>query len=293
MDSKALSKKMKAAGLGRLRWYCQVCERQMRDENGFKCHTQTEAHVRAMLLVGENQKKFLSDYSRQFQNDFMKQLRTAHGEKKVHVNHFYQEYINDKQHIHMNATRWSSLTEFAKHLGREGLCRVEENEKGVHIAWIDNSPEALRRQDAARKKERQDRGDEEREQKLIEAQIKKANEIQKAKDAAKETERAKEEAAKAEAKGTDEPENAEGDIPNPPEPGQKMSFSFSRQKFSMAKKPTITAAPAQEKSKIKNVFASGGKKRKAAAVEEEPKKKMSEAERIMRAEMDRKRVRAV
>lgn len=56
------------------------------------------------------------------------------------------------------------MTEFAKHLGREGLCRVEDLDKGLHIAWIDNSPEALRRQDAIRKKERQDKGDEQREQ---------------------------------------------------------------------------------------------------------------------------------
>ena len=31
------------------------------------------------------------------------------------------------------------------------------------ISWIDNSPDALRGQDALRKKERQDKGDEERE----------------------------------------------------------------------------------------------------------------------------------
>jgi DNA/RNA-binding protein KIN17 len=75
---------------------------------------------------------------------------------------------------YMNATKWPSLTEFAKFLGREGICRVEETDKGIQIAWIDNSPEALRRQDAIRKKERQDKGDEEREQMLIREQVRKA-----------------------------------------------------------------------------------------------------------------------
>ncbi len=74
----------------------------------------------------------------------------------------------------MNATKWPSLTEFAKFLGREGICRVAETDKGIQIAWIDNSPEALRRQDAIRKKERQDKGDEEREQMLIREQVRKA-----------------------------------------------------------------------------------------------------------------------
>ena len=74
----------------------------------------------------------------------------------------------------MNATKWPSLTEFAKHLGREGICRVEDTEKGLFIAWIDNSPEALRRQDILRKKELQDRNDEEREQQQLRAQIERA-----------------------------------------------------------------------------------------------------------------------
>ncbi|OJD15553.1 hypothetical protein AJ78_04210 [Emergomyces pasteurianus Ep9510] len=173
-STKYLSNKLKSKGLQRLRWYCQVCERQMRDENGFKCHTQSESHVRQMLLVGEDPRKYIQQYSNDFLSDFLKQLRTSHGEKAVNINHFYQEYIANKEHIHMNATRWPSLTEFAKYLGREGICRVEEGEKGIFISWIDNSPEALRRQDALRKKERQDRGDEEREQRMIEEQVRRA-----------------------------------------------------------------------------------------------------------------------
>ena len=43
----------------------------------------------------------------------------------------------------MNATRWVTLTEFCKHLGRIGVARVDETEKGWFIAWIDNSPKAL------------------------------------------------------------------------------------------------------------------------------------------------------
>ena len=46
----------------------------------------------------------------------------------------------------MNATKWSSLTEFAKHLGREGICHVKEDEKdGLMIAWRDTSVAAVNR----------------------------------------------------------------------------------------------------------------------------------------------------
>jgi len=172
--TKHLANKMKAKGLQRLRWYCQVCERQMRDENGFKCHTQSQSHVQQMLLVGEDPKKHIENYSNQFQRDFLTQLRTGHGEKKVDANRFYQEYIGNKEHVHMNATKWVTLTEFVKFIGREGMVRVEEGERGPLISWIDNSPEALRRQEVIRKKERMDRGDEIREQKLIKEQVERA-----------------------------------------------------------------------------------------------------------------------
>ena len=39
---KWLANKMKSKGLQKLRWYCQMCEKQCRDENGFKCHTSSK-----------------------------------------------------------------------------------------------------------------------------------------------------------------------------------------------------------------------------------------------------------
>ncbi|EEB08675.1 hypothetical protein SJAG_03840 [Schizosaccharomyces japonicus yFS275] len=172
---KAISNALKSKGLQRLRWYCSACQKQMRDENGFKCHTQSESHVRQMNLIGENPTKYIQNYSSQFLHDFITLLRTSHGEKKIHFNQFYQEYIRDKNHIHMNATRWHTLSEFCKYLGREGICRVEETEKGFFIAYIDKNPEALKRADALRRKELQDRSDEEQRQRLLKEQIERAH----------------------------------------------------------------------------------------------------------------------
>lgn len=298
---KALSNKMKSKGLQRLRWYCQVCEKQCRDENGFKCHTQSESHVRQMMVVGENAPKHIKDYSMQFRRDFLTLLRTAHGEKSVNANRFYQEYIQDKEHVHMNATRWKTLSEFVKSLGREGVCRVEDGEKGLWLAWIDNSPEAMRRADAIRKKERQDRGDEEREQRAIEEAM---------------------ERARAEGKLAEGPR--EEDMVLKREEGEKISLKIgfgkkaSGEEIKKSTPPadapmtdaaptTTTPAPAPAKltlsstakptgiskpSKPKNVFAMANKKAKeSGAIKKvaEPPKKISEAERIMREEMEAKK----
>jgi DNA/RNA-binding protein KIN17 len=92
----------------------------------------------------------------------------------VFANRVYQEFIQDKSHMHMNSTRWVTLTEFAKHLGRTGVARVDETEKGWFIAWIDNSPKALAKQEASLAKERLTISDEQRERNLIAEQIERA-----------------------------------------------------------------------------------------------------------------------
>lgn len=316
---KDIANRQKLKGLQRLRFYCQVCEKQCRDQNGFKMHTQSESHVRKLMLVGEDPKKFLAQYSQQFLSDFITLLRTGHGEKQVGINRFYQEYIANKEHVHMNSTKWSSLTEFAKHLGREGICRVEETDKdGLTIAWIDNSPEALRRQQALKKKEAQDQGDDELEQRMIKEQIRRAQ------------------AAAADTKKKDEDEDPETrELKR--QDGEKIKLSFGTKPASKPSTDTVLPSPAPapeaesstapstdastekpaqtapvtskpsgfgsgsgismklgtKPPQTKNVFAqakknalSGGAKKSSGF--EQPKK-MSEAERIMKEEMQRKK----
>lgn len=270
-----------------------------------------------MQLIGEDPRKHIQDFSNQFLRDFIQQLRTSHGEKKTHINHFYQEYIANKEHIHMNSTKWPSLTEFAKHLGREGICRVEETEKGLHISWIDNSPEALRRQDAIRKKERQDKGDEEREQRLIREQVEKARLQAKADEEAnsetKTLKRAEGETIKlsfgakpasskpatppqkehipdGSSEGIGEADGPESQVQTITPPPDEKAGSVSAPITTPASSNKVTLGFGA--AKPKNVFAS--KKNPLAgrgAVVKEAPKKMSEAERIMKEELERKRMR--
>jgi len=171
---KWVANKMKSKGLQRLRWYCQVCEKQCRDENAFKMHASSESHLRQMLVVGENAGRHIADYSAQFQSEFVTLLSRRFGTKRVKANNVYQEFIQDKHHLHMNATRWVTLTEFIKHLGRAGIVHVDETDKGWFIAWIDRSPKALEKQEASLKKERATMNDEQRERLLIAEQIERA-----------------------------------------------------------------------------------------------------------------------
>jgi DNA/RNA-binding protein KIN17 len=275
-----------------------------------------------MTIVGEDPRKVINEYSNQFQKDFLQLLRTGHGEKKVNVNRFYNEYIANKEHVHMNATKWPSLTEFAKFLGREGICRVEEDEKddgrggagGLTISWIDNSPEALRRQEALRKRERQDRGDEEREQRMIREQIRRARQ-----DGLNGDREDEEDAPEAEGITRKDGEkivlsfgtkkSVEDEKPPTPPSSDKDQSPAKEGSPTTSTVPTMETTPApanneaQTKSamkpisfaaaKPKNVFSAGPKKN-ALGVAKKPigllqQKPMSEAERIMKEELERKR----
>jgi DNA/RNA-binding protein KIN17 len=216
----------------------------------------------------------------------------------------------------MNATKWKSLTQFAAYLGREGLCRVEETEKGLFVSYIDRSPETMRRREAIMKKERQDRGDEEREQRQIQEQVERARQV-----AEKEAEvdpearnlqrkegekvklnlgfgpktngESKTESPKAESS----PGEQDGTSSATPDPAAAASASPAPATTQDAPKPAVKLSMSFGDKKPKNVFASAVKKNplagKKGPVMEAPKK-MSEQERIMKQEMEmmeRKRMR--
>lgn len=160
LTAKAISKRIKAKGLGRLRWYCQMCEKQCRDENGFKCHTQSASHRRQLALFAENSSSFITRFSNDFRKEYLLVLRQRFGTNFVNANTVYQEHIKDKEHVHMNATKWTTLTAFVKDLGKHGYCRVEERPDGFWVAYLDR--EASERNRKAREMDQLRMEDEEK-----------------------------------------------------------------------------------------------------------------------------------
>ncbi|KAM4677635.1 DNA/RNA-binding protein KIN17 [Discoglossus pictus] len=172
LSPKAIANRIKSKGLQKLRWYCQMCQKQCRDENGFKCHCMSESHQRQLLLASEDPQQFMDFFSEEFKSEFLELLRRRFGTKRVHNNIVYNEYISHREHVHMNATQWETLTDFTKWLGREGYCKVDETPKGWYVQYVDRDPETIRRQQELEKKKKQDLDDEERTAKFIEEQVK-------------------------------------------------------------------------------------------------------------------------
>ncbi|SPO24925.1 related to RTS2 - Basic zinc-finger protein, involved in UV response and DNA replication [Ustilago trichophora] len=174
---KAISNAIKAKGLTKLRFYCQICQKACRDENGYRSHLDSEAHFRQMDAIASSggAQKAIDDFSATFQKEFVQLLSRRFGTRRIRANQVYQEHIADRHHTHMNATQWTSLSDFVKHLGREGIVQAEDTDQGWFITWIDNSPAALARQDALQKMERAKMDDEQRQRRLLEEQIARAS----------------------------------------------------------------------------------------------------------------------
>ncbi|KAK2964158.1 putative DNA/RNA-binding protein KIN17 [Blattamonas nauphoetae] len=164
---KDISNRMKAKGLQKLRWYCQMCQKQCRDQNGFKCHCESEAHQRQMQVFGQNPHKFMDDYSREFEHSFMTLMRTRFGNSRVHFNVVYNELIKDRHHIHMNATVWTTLTGFILYCGKTGKLKVEQTEKGWFLTYIKTNADDLL---AGKGKKYEEKSDEQRWNELFKKQ---------------------------------------------------------------------------------------------------------------------------
>jgi hypothetical protein len=211
-----IANRQKAKGLQKLRWYCQMCNKQCRDENGFKCHQTSESHKRQMLVFGQAPEHgarrrgperrccaacllpalrlhtkstmltrgwccaVIDGFSESFLHEFLEHLRRSHPHSRVAAKIVYNEYIANRHHVHMNSTKWLTLTgaerarvctarrlyagpwqrgaaraapwallstracracaDFVKYLGREGLCKVDETEKGWYMSIIQRDP---------------------------------------------------------------------------------------------------------------------------------------------------------
>ena len=103
--------------------------------------------LRQMKIFSDNAGGLLDQFSKEFETTYLSMLKMRHGTKRVNANNVYQEVIQDRHHLHMNATKWVTLTDFVQYLGKQGKCVVEETERGWYIQYIERNEAILQRQE--------------------------------------------------------------------------------------------------------------------------------------------------
>lgn len=94
--------------MAKLKYFCQMCNKQCKDKNGFTCHSDSESHRQQMLLFLANPEKYIS----QFSSEFLAQFSALIDTEWTSVSEVYNRLIRDADHVHLNATRWGSLEDF-------------------------------------------------------------------------------------------------------------------------------------------------------------------------------------
>ena len=73
---------------------------------------------------------------------FLSCLRHHDRRTFIRANVVYNEYIINKQHVHLNGTRWTSLTGFLYYLQSKGLVDVKTEDDVVMVRMATNEEEA-------------------------------------------------------------------------------------------------------------------------------------------------------
>lgn len=127
-----------------------------------------------MKTFAENVDYYINKFSSEFHSQFLKILSTSFQTRRVLATEVYEQLIDNRDHTHLNATRWGELTEYVMHLGKSGICRVDQKPEGWYIAWIDKSLTVMDKEMAKEKKQRIQVTEEERDRIAIRQQISKA-----------------------------------------------------------------------------------------------------------------------
>lgn len=148
-----------------------MCQKQCRDENGFKCHRMSDSHQRQMQLFVQDPNKFMDDFSQEFEQGFMQLMSHTYRSQRVLANTVYCDFISNRHHTHMNSTIWVTLSNFVQYLGRTNQCTIDKTPKGWYLQYIDNSPEAKQREKERQESVKAEVAEEDRHAMLLKRQI--------------------------------------------------------------------------------------------------------------------------
>ena len=79
---KGHNNKSSKPGLKRLKYYCEVCQKQCSDANGFRNHENSDSHMRNMqFILSENPLGYIESMSTKFEEQFIEKAKFFKGKK--------------------------------------------------------------------------------------------------------------------------------------------------------------------------------------------------------------------
>jgi DNA/RNA-binding protein KIN17 len=157
----------------------------------------------------------------------------------------------------MNSTRWSSLSEFVKHLGREGIVNAKEDEKdGLLIAWRDTSMQATKRREDIRAQEAAEARNGAGEEKMLKRMAQRAREEAEAKVKAAEAKKLeqKSQTPPVDTPGSLQEESQTGETSKEGDENPQAEAAPTKISFGMKAKAFSTTKPGLGQMKSQSIF---------------------------------------
>lgn len=79
-----------------------------------------------MKLFSEDPNFYLKKHSDEFEKGFMDIVKRRFMRTNINANKVYNEYIHSpsKDYVHLNSTKWATLSSFIMHLKDKGLIKI-------------------------------------------------------------------------------------------------------------------------------------------------------------------------
>ena len=134
-SAKWASTRIKKGQQTKIRFYCGLCQTACKDENGYKCHLETEGHIHRELAVQESLRSFkLSKEDKVFRRKFLQYLVSKHFGQTCLAHEVYKDlYPLDRGHNIVKATCWETLGVFVAQLRKEGRVEAQKGLKGWQV----------------------------------------------------------------------------------------------------------------------------------------------------------------
>lgn len=119
----------------KIRFYCGLCQIACKDQNGYKCHLETENHLHRELAVTESLRTFvLSSEDKSFRKKFLDHLVAKHFGQTCLAHEVYRDlYPLDRGHNIIKATCWGTLGVFIAQLRKDKMAEANKGVKGWQV----------------------------------------------------------------------------------------------------------------------------------------------------------------
>ncbi|CAD8096324.1 unnamed protein product [Paramecium sonneborni] len=136
--------KQQATKTAKLKFFCQMCRKQCYDENGFRCHLNSGHHMKMMRLYNEDPENYIEQFSQEFETAFMEILKEKYKEQKIGSNKVYEEMIRKVDHVHLNGTKWTKLTDFIQYLISNNKIGFDHSQGDIVIWNLNMNPDKIK-----------------------------------------------------------------------------------------------------------------------------------------------------